>query len=134
MNPLYYRLNLNSNGGYSDKSRCHAGPFKVVQQLSTSRYVIAGGDGIEVTVSAFKLLPYQPTKADLRGQGCLAPSAVGASQSRLIGYEDKYLNSEVLAIMEEPIETVSNEIKAQAVLFINHVQVVNSSDVSDMSL
>ena len=90
----------NSNGGVSEKTRCHAGPFKVISRESTTRYRISGGDNKAVSVSGTKLMPYAPSRADLFGQGSIAPSAVGAAQSRLLGYELNKATSEMLLIIE----------------------------------
>ena len=76
----------NSNGGHSIKLRSHAGPFEVVSRPSNANYIVQGGDGRGVLIHAAKILIYQPTFADLRGVGVLAPSAVGAALSRLFTY------------------------------------------------
>ena len=76
-----------SNGGMGDKFRCHAGPFRVVRRIANAQYLIAGADKIEVTVHAAKLLRYNFSYADLLGYGRLAPSAVGAAQSRLFRFQ-----------------------------------------------
>ncbi len=75
-----------SNGAYSTKTRCHAGPFKVLRSVSSSHYMICGADSIPVTVPTVKLITYCPSLADLLGHGNLAASAVGAAEARLLQY------------------------------------------------
>ncbi len=42
----------------------------MVAQVSTSNYSIKGADEEVVTVHVYKLVPYQPTMADIMGCGC----------------------------------------------------------------
>lgn len=95
-----------SNGGYSDKTRCHAGPFEVVAQVSTSNYSIKGADEEVVTVHVYKLVPYQPTMADIMGYGCLAPSAVGAAQARLFGYEVERAKAGMISLISAAFKSL----------------------------
>ncbi len=79
-----------SNGGFGDKLRCHAGPFQVVERVSNAQYKVQGSDRIPVIIHAAKLLKYRLSYADINGQGHLAASAVGAAQARLFRYNGSF--------------------------------------------
>ena len=95
-----------SNGGYLFKNRAHAGPFKVDSRASTSTYLVHGNDSKLVSIHGFKLLPYEPSLADMLGHQGLAHSAVGAAAARLFHY-DKVTSSSssaVLSILADSLE------------------------------
>ncbi len=69
------------------KSKMHAGSFKISVKLSGNNFAVKGADGVEVAVHVNKLLPYSPCKADLVGNGTLAASAMGAAEARVLAHE-----------------------------------------------
>jgi hypothetical protein len=83
-----------SNGHYTTKSRCHAGPFKVLNRVSSSSYSICGADSVPVIVAAVKLNHYVPTIADMLGNGSLAASASGAAWARVLQFQQRGDQSE----------------------------------------